>query len=89
VDEHRAQRTAQRWSVAMHEACVAIHADGRVLDVARAQLAASRALRLAGASTGVDAAAHGMILTAAVQAVCAADLLDTRALRRAWDAGAR
>lgn len=85
VRVHRAQRGA--WSVAMHEACAAIHAEGRVLDVARAQLAASRALRLAGASTGPDVGAHGMILTAAVQAVCAADLLDTRALRRCWDAG--
>lgn len=87
VRAHRARRGADRWSVAMHEACVALHAEGRVLEVARAQLAASRALRLAGASTGEDAAAHGMVLTAAVQAVCAADLLDTSALRRAWDAG--
>ena len=71
----------------MHEACAAVHEDGRVLEVARAQLAASRALRLSGASTGPDAAAHGMVLIAAVQAVCAADLLDTHPLRRAWDAG--
>jgi hypothetical protein len=84
---HRGGKPANRWSVAMHEACAAVAADGRVLEVARAQLAASRSLRLSRASTGVDPSAVAMVLTAAVQSVSAQDLLDTRALREAWDAG--
>ena len=83
---HR-QRTPS-WSVAMHEACAAVAEAGRVNEVARAQLAASRTLRLSRGSTGPDAMAHAMVLTAAVQAICAADLLDTQALRAPWDAGA-
>ncbi len=87
VAAHRRAPGQQRWSERMHDACWAVHHADRVHEVARAQLAAARALRLSGASTGPEAHAHGMVLTAAVQGVCAADLLDTRALLEPWQAG--
>lgn len=90
ADAHGAQRGRLSWSNAMHEACrVAFEAD-RLTDVARAQLAAARVLRLSGASTGEDAHALGMAVTAAVQATCTADVLDggtATVLLSAWEAG--
>ena len=71
----------------MHNACQAAYDAQRLTDVARAQLGAARALRLSGASTGPHAHAIAMAVTAAVQAVCTADLIDTTGLRGAWDAG--
>ena len=90
VAEHDRHRGGLRWSTAMHEACRAALEAGRVTDIARAQLSAARALRLSGASTGPDAHAVGMAVTAAVQATCTGDLVDqscTRALTGAWLAG--
>jgi hypothetical protein len=84
---HRGGRAGRRWSVAMHDACQAAYRAGRLVEVARAQLAAARALRLSGASTADHAHAIGMAVTAAVQAVCTADLLDEPSLRNAWQAG--
>ena len=83
---HR-DRTRPRWSGQVHEACVAAHEAGRTLEVARAQLAAARVLRLSRASTLEDPQALAMVVTAAVQAVCTADLLDTTALLGTWAAG--
>jgi hypothetical protein len=90
ADAHAAQRGGLRWSRAMHEACRAAFEADRLVEVARAQLAAGRALRLSGASTGPEAHAIAMSVTAAVQATCTADLLDpgiTTALCSAWEAG--
>lgn len=84
---HR-DRTRPRWSGLVHEACRAAHDAGRVRDVARAQLAAARVLRLSRASVSSDPQALAMVVTGAVQAVCTADLLDTSALLRSWEAGA-
>lgn len=82
-----AHRRGRRWSLGMHTACQAGYDAGRLTDVARAQLAAARALRLSGASAGRHAHSIAMAVTAAVQAVCTADLIDAAALRGAWDAG--
>ncbi len=82
-----AHRLGRRWSRGMHPACQAAYDAGRLTEVARAQLAAARALRLSGASSGPHSQAVAMAVTAAVQAVCTADLLDTTGLRGAWDAG--
>ena len=74
----------------MHQACRAAYDHGRLTDVARAQLAAARQLRLSGASTGPDTHALAMTVTAAVQATVLADLLVpglTHALLGAWEAG--
>ncbi|MCW2599018.1 MAG: hypothetical protein JWM02_847 [Frankiales bacterium] len=90
ADAHGAYRGALRWSTAMHEACRAAYDADRLVDVARAQLAAARALRLSGASTGVEAHAIAMAVTAAVQATCTADLIApdvTVALLTPWQAG--
>lgn len=87
VDAHGAHRGSLAWSRAMHEACRAAFEADRLVDVARAQLAAARALRLSGASTGPDAHAVAMAVTAAVQGLCTRDLLDTRWLMSAWEAG--
>ena len=90
ADAHGAQRGGLRWSTTMHEACREAHDAGRLMEVARAQLAAARALRLSGASTGPDAHAVAMAVTAAVQATCTGDLLEggvTAALLSAWEAG--
>ena len=87
VDAHGAHRGTFRWSTAMHRACQAAYDAGRLTDVARAQLAAARALRLSGASTGPDAHAVAMAVTGAVQAVCTADLAPCPDLMSAWEAG--
>ncbi len=78
------------WSADMHVACWAAYDSGRLTQVARAQLAAARALRLSGASTGEDAHVTAMAVTAVVQAVCTHDVAPsatTQALRAAWDDG--
>ncbi len=87
VRAHRRLRHGTRWSELMHDACWAAHRAGRVPDVARAHLAAARALRLSGASTGPESHVHSMLVVAAVQGVCLADVTDTRALLEAWEAG--
>lgn len=84
---HDAGRGTLAWSNRLHEACAAAYDAGILTDVARAQLAAARALRLSGASTGPDAHAVAMAVTAAVQALCTVHLLDTQWLRAAWEAG--
>ena len=86
VAAHAARRGQLRWSTLMHEACRAALEDGRERDVARAQLAAARALQLGGVGAGVhdEVQAVAMAVTAAVQAVCTGDLLDTSGLREAW-----
>ena len=81
------RRTGRGWSTAMHEACRVAWQHGLLLDVARAQLAAVRALALTRAGSGADVA---MPVTAAVQARCTADLLEERtrtALLSQWEAG--
>ena len=87
ADAHGAHRGTLTWSRQMHAACRAAFRSGRLTEVARAQLGAARALRLSGASTGPDAHAVAMATTAAVQALCTRDLLDTRWLLSAWEAG--
>ena len=84
---HAASRGSRTWSRQMHEACRAAFEADRLVEVARAQLAAARALRLSAASTGPDAHAVAMAVTAAVQGLCTRDLLDTRWLMSAWEAG--
>lgn len=78
------------WSADMHVACWVAYDSVRLTQVARAQLAAARALRLSGASTGEHVQATAMAVTAVVQAVCVSDVTPaatTRALRAAWDDG--
>ena len=87
AEAHGAQRGTLTWSRQMHAACRAAFEADRLVEVARAQLAAARALRLSGASTGPDAHAVAMAVTAAVQGLCTRDLLDTRWLLGAWEAG--
>ena len=99
VASHLARRRLSKgWSTAMHEACRVAWERGRLLEVARAQLAGVRALALSGASaapTGGDSSAVGssavaMAVTAAVQALSTADVLDERtrtALLGDWEAG--
>jgi hypothetical protein len=85
---HRELRRENRWSDVMHEACETAVRHGRVHVVARAQVSAARALSLA--STGVSRMSAALSLTAAVQAVCTADVLPASthdALRKAWEAG--
>jgi hypothetical protein len=77
-----------RWSEALHASSKAAWGTGRLPDVARAQLAGTRALALA--HTGVSPYAAARVLTAAVQAVCTEDLLDAGvrdALWADWEAG--
>jgi hypothetical protein len=87
ADAHGAHRGTLTWSRQMHASCRAAFDSGRLTEVARAQLGAARALRLSGASTGPDAHAVAMATTAAVQGLCTCDLLDTRWLLTAWEAG--
>ncbi|MFN2538772.1 MAG: hypothetical protein ABR549_11605 [Mycobacteriales bacterium] len=92
ADARGAYRGTLAWSRQMHEACRAAFEHDRLLTVARAQLAAARALRLSGASTGPEAHAIAMAVTAAVQAlctrdVCPRDLPSSRWLLSAWEAG--
>lgn len=88
---HGSRRASLSWSEAMHLACrTALDAD-RVVAVARAHLAAARALRLSSVSTTPAAGSAAMAVTAAVQATCVLDLLDVdtaRTLLAAWQAGA-
>jgi hypothetical protein len=79
-----------RWSEALHASSKAAWGTGRLADVARAQLAGTRALALA--HTGVSPYAAARVLTAAVQSVCTEDLLDPGvrdALWSDWEAGSR
>jgi hypothetical protein len=79
---------ALRWSEALHTASKAAWQAGRLHDVARSQLAATRALALT--HTGVSPYASARVVTAAVQAVCTADLIDPGvrdALWADWEAG--
>jgi hypothetical protein len=71
-----AERAGMRWSSAMHEACRVATDSGRLVPVARAQLAAARAMRLSGVSTTTSASGAMLAVTAAVQATCVLDLLD-------------
>lgn len=113
VASHVARRRVSKgWSTAMHEACRVAWQSDRLREVARAQLAAVRALALAGVGAlpvrsdaegglGPQAApqaesrpaastAIAMSVTAAVQALCTADVLDERtrtALLSDWEAG--
>ena len=84
----RRARPRQRWSEAMHVSCDAAWRDGRLHDVARAQLAAARALALT--HPGVPRGAAAMVVTAAIQALTTADLVAPNvcaALLAAWEAG--
>lgn len=88
VAQHRSGRSL-RWSDGLHVACRAAWQADRVNEVARAQLAAARALALS--HTGVPPYGAALVLTAAVQAVCTEDLLSpglADSLRAAWEAGA-
>ncbi|MGB8649974.1 MAG: hypothetical protein WCD35_04860 [Mycobacteriales bacterium] len=90
VAAHAVHRGSFRWSTAMHQACQAAYEADRLVEVARAQLAAARSLRLSGASTGPHSHAVGMAVTAAVQAVCVEALVSpdiTRTLLLAWEGG--
>lgn len=90
TDAHAARRGRFAWSTPMHRACRAAADADRLIEVARAQLAAARALRLCGASTGPDAHAVAMAVTAAVQATCTRDLIDADVadvLLTPWRAG--
>lgn len=87
---HWTREGGLRWSEAMHEACRTAFEADRLVPVARAQLAAARALRLSGVSTRPGSSGAGMAVTAAVQAACVRDLLDDDAaevLLHAWRAG--
>lgn len=84
---HAAERGQLAWSTRMHEACLAALEAGRLLEIARAQLAAARALSLSSARDHLDFHAIAMAVTGSVQALCTGDLLDSSPLRRAWIAG--
>lgn len=64
------------WSATMHNATWAAYVSGRLRTAARAQLAASRALVIAGVSPLAAACGVMRVVTAAVQALVVADLLD-------------
>jgi hypothetical protein len=88
VRQHRAGRSL-RWSDALHVACRAAWEADRLQDVARAQLAAARALALT--HTGAPPYGAALVLTGAVQAACTDDLVApsvTEGLQAAWEAGA-
>lgn len=87
---HHRTADALSWSGAMHEASKAAAEAGRLLPVARAQVAAARALRLSGVSATDAARGGAMAVVAAVQALCVRDVLDPAtgaALTAAWEAG--
>lgn len=87
VARHRSGRSL-RWSDGLHVACRAAWEADRVADVARAQLAAARALALT--HTGVPPYGAALVLTAAVQVECTRDLIApsvAEGLRAAWEAG--
>lgn len=87
LQRHRAGRSL-RWSDTLHVACRAAWEADRLHDVARAQLAAARALALT--HTGVPPYGAALVLTGAVQAACTADLVEPsvrEGLRAAWEAG--
>jgi hypothetical protein len=81
---HARRRGQLRWSSLMHVSCRAAVEAGREREVARAQLAAARALATAGVGLAAEVA---MAVTAGVQAVCTGDLVDTSELQEAWLAG--
>jgi hypothetical protein len=88
VAAHAAHRGDRRWSLAMHEACRVAWVHERLPGVARAQLAAVRALALS--RTDASLSAVGMAVTAAVQGLCTADVLDEvtlATLMNDWEAG--
>lgn len=90
AEAHAARRGRFAWSTPMHLACRAAAEADRLTEVARAQLAAARALRLSGASTGSHAHAIAMAVTAAVQATCTRDLIEAdvaEVLLTPWQAG--
>ncbi|MCU1586617.1 MAG: hypothetical protein JWN31_110 [Frankiales bacterium] len=88
VAAHAAHRGRLWWSTTMHEACLAAHQAERVREVARAQLAAARALHLSLEPDDPEFHAIAMAVTGSVQALCTDDLLDTSQLREPWLAGA-
>ncbi|MCW2544068.1 MAG: hypothetical protein JWM40_1620 [Frankiales bacterium] len=88
VDAHAAHRGRLWWSTTMHEACVAAHEAERVKEIARAQLAAARALHLSLPADDPEFHAIAMAVTGSVQALCTCDLIDSSALREPWLAGA-
>jgi hypothetical protein len=74
-----AARTAGTdWSKLMHNATWAAYMAGRLRPAARAQIAATRALLLAGLTPMAAATGVMRVVTGVVQAVVVADLLDTR-----------
>lgn len=79
---HARQRGTLRWSTLMHVSCRAAVEAGRDREVARAQLAAARAM--ATTEVGTESA---MAVTASVQALCTRDLVDAAPLAEAWLAG--
>jgi hypothetical protein len=86
--QRRAGRSL-RWSEALHVASKAAWKGDRLHDVARAQLAATRVLALT--HTGSSPYGAARVVTAAVQGVCTADLLEPAvlgALWADWEAGA-
>lgn len=91
VEQAHAHRSlAGSWSSAMHEASKKAVDAGRLLPVARAQLAAARALRLSAVSASAAGRGGAMAVVAAVQALCVRDRLDAataRTLTAAWEAG--
>jgi hypothetical protein len=74
-----AARTAGTdWSKLMHNATWAAYMSGRLRPAARAQIAATRALLLAGLTPMAAATGVMRVVTAVVQAVVVTDLLDSR-----------
>ena len=87
ADAHAQERGRLAWSTRMHEACLAAFEAGRLREIARAQLAAARALSLSTAKGDPEFHAIAMEVTGSVQALCTGDLIDGAPLRRAWLAG--
>src|SRR4051794_4035722 len=74
-----AARTAGTdWAKLMHNATWAAYMSGRLRPAARAQVAATRALLLAGMTPMAAATGVMRVVTAVIQAVVVTDLLDTR-----------
>lgn len=84
---HAEERGQLAWSTRMHESCLAAHEAGRLHEIARAQLAAARALHLSPARCDEQFHAIAMAVTGSVQALCTRDLINSAPLRRAWLAG--
>lgn len=84
-----ARSVGHNWAATMHAATWATYLSGRLRQATRAQLAATRALVLAGIRPAANVGGVMRVVTAVVQALIVADVLDTgnyQALLAPWEA---